>query len=366
MSHHYYEKRLEEDLEQIRSTVQEIAGLVEAGMKNSFHALLALDSELAYRTILADLPINRRTRRLDSQCHYFVARHLPSAGHLRFISSVMRLGIELERIGDYAVTICREAVHLEKPLEHRINQEAENIGRDVLQMFRQSIEAFLTGNADMADATMAYSDQVARACNLVFEELVEDETSQVRSRRDLLATLMIFSRFNRMASQAKNICEETVFAVTGATKQPKTYQVLFLDEGNDVLGPMAAAVARKAFPNSGQYETAGRTPADHLDSRFVDFMDSVGFEVRGEKPEAFRWTPGEVRRFHVIVGLNAAVKDLIGEVPFRTVALEWELDLPPESQASDEDARGRFEEINKSLAVQIRELMETLRGREAN
>ena len=39
-------------------------------------------------------------------CHSFVARHLPSAGHLRFVSSVLRLNVALERIGDYAVAIC--------------------------------------------------------------------------------------------------------------------------------------------------------------------------------------------------------------------------------------------------------------------
>ena len=43
-----------------------------------------------------------------------LARHLPSAGHLRFVSSVLRIDLELERIGHYAATICREALQLEQ------------------------------------------------------------------------------------------------------------------------------------------------------------------------------------------------------------------------------------------------------------
>ena len=69
------------------------------------HALLTRDRELAAEVILGDLPINREVRAIDALCHAFVARHLPSAGHLRFVSSVLRLNVELERIGDYAVTI---------------------------------------------------------------------------------------------------------------------------------------------------------------------------------------------------------------------------------------------------------------------
>ena len=65
--------------------------------------------------VLGDLVVNRRVRKLDSKCHAFVARHLPSAGHLRFVSSVLRLSIALERVGDYAVIIARELAQLESP-----------------------------------------------------------------------------------------------------------------------------------------------------------------------------------------------------------------------------------------------------------
>ena len=57
------------------------------------------DNELAYLTVLGDNPINRNSRKLDSLCHAFIARHLPSAGHLRLMSSIVRVNVALERIG---------------------------------------------------------------------------------------------------------------------------------------------------------------------------------------------------------------------------------------------------------------------------
>ena len=106
MSH--YEQRLEKDLDNIRSEVHQMATRVECAVQNSIHALITLNEDLANSVILGDGPINRQMRAIDSLCHQFIAVHLPSAGHLRLISSVIRINIILERIGDYAVTISRE------------------------------------------------------------------------------------------------------------------------------------------------------------------------------------------------------------------------------------------------------------------
>ena len=112
MSH--YKARLERDLDRIRGDLAAIADQVQDAVKVAVHVLLGADHDKASACILGDLPINRAVRRLDRACHGFIAVHLPSAGYLRRASSVMRINTALERIGDYAVTICREAVQLPK------------------------------------------------------------------------------------------------------------------------------------------------------------------------------------------------------------------------------------------------------------
>ena len=108
----HYEERLEQDLARLREGVAAVGEKVQKALDNAVRALLERDHELAYSTVLGDMPINRDVRGIDRRCHVFVARHLPSSGHLRFVSSVMRLNVALERIGDYAVAISREAVQL--------------------------------------------------------------------------------------------------------------------------------------------------------------------------------------------------------------------------------------------------------------
>src|SRR6056300_1407039 len=103
MSH--LEQRLEHDLNEIRDHIATMSTSVERALQGAFRALHEADDKLAFTTILSDLPINRMMRKIDRMCHAFIAVHLPSAGHLRFISSVICANIILERIGDYAVTI---------------------------------------------------------------------------------------------------------------------------------------------------------------------------------------------------------------------------------------------------------------------
>ena len=85
-THRIYEERLEKDLDKMRNRIAAIAGRIETGLKNALRALLDRDKALAYHTILGDNPINRDIQEIDQQAHFFVARHLPSSGHLRFIS----------------------------------------------------------------------------------------------------------------------------------------------------------------------------------------------------------------------------------------------------------------------------------------
>ena len=112
MSH--YEERLEQDLAGIRERISDIASRVETALEDSMKALLEGDRHIANMTVLRDNRINRISRRVDGQCHAFIAKHIPGAGHLRWISSVIRLNVVLERVGDYAVTISRESLQLSR------------------------------------------------------------------------------------------------------------------------------------------------------------------------------------------------------------------------------------------------------------
>ena len=360
MSH--YEERLEQDLGKIREQIAAMAGMVERGLNNAVHALQTGDRKLASTTILADHSINRWMREIDRLCHAFIAVHLPSAGHLRVLSSAIRANIAIERVGDYAVTIARVSQQLAAPPEGAMGRELERISSEAQMMLRQSITAFNERNAEMARATMVLEQEIEYDLDSVYSELTENAD---RERvKEVLSIFSVLTHLKRVADQAKNLCEETVFAVTGETKAPKVYNSLFLDEDNGCLSQMAEAVARKTFPASGNYSSAGREPAAALNPAMVEFMEQRGFDLAAASPKPLDLTHKSLVEKHVIVSLQGPVNDYIAKIPFHTTVLEWDVGSAPDGD-DDSQKTQRLETIYREIAVQVRDLMESLRGTDA-
>jgi len=352
----HLEERLEKDLGEIHNQVSKQAEMVEKAVGDAVHALQTGNRKLAYATVLNDLPINRAMRRIDRLCHQFIAVHLPSGRHLRLLSSVIRVNIELERIGDYAVTIARETVQLSRPLETRIAREMDRIASETLLMLRQSIRAFNDLNAETAKSTMLLNQQMESDLNDVYAEIMSERDSN--EIKETLAIFVIFNQLKRVADQAKNLCEDTVFAVTGDQKAPKRFKVLFIDEDNSGKSQMAEAIARKNYPESGEYLSAGRQAAPALNTNLAAFLEDRGQDLSNIQPKALTdLTEHTLADQHVVVSLEGEVSLYLPKVPFHTTALEWDISPLPEAG----DSQG-YENLYRELSLQIKDLMETLRG----
>jgi len=350
----HYEERLSLDLEEIRSELRNVGEQVQAGLDDAIRALQAHDVKLASETILGDMPINRATRGIDRLCHAFVARHLPSAGHLRFISSVLRINVALERVGDYAVKISRETVQLSAPPPSTVARHVEQMSHRVQGLLSKAIEAFHDGNAEMARGAKSTSGKRDSTFSLVFRDLLRAGKDSDRPLKDLFSLLVIFNSLERVGDQGKNICEETIFVATGETKGPKVFKLLFADERDDCATQLAAAYANKVFPASGHYSTAGWHAATSLDPGCVDFMEQHGLGVPAEAPAALDASHAALARYDVIVSLQPGMREQIQELPFTTVLLEWDVE------------KTSVEESYKEIGHRVRALMETLRGEGAD
>lgn len=360
----HYEQRLQRDVERIRDLVVAASNFAERAFEDAVKALITFDHPLAYRTALGDHKLNRDIRELDRLCHAFIARHLPSAGHLRFISSVLRINIAIERIGDYAVTIARETVQLSAPPPAELTGDIQTMAKQAARMLAQATEAFAAGNAEMARGTIAMAAQVDTTFDSVFDDLVRAGESEKRPLRDLFALLAAFNRIERVSDQAKNYCEEIVFAEAGETKPPKRYRVVFVDERNDGLSLMAEQIARKAFPESGSYASCGWAPARSLDDGFVAFMDRMGHDVDELSPTPCSEHLDPLDEVHVVVSLQGDPRDHLPPIPFHTVLQIWQMDAIPEGLDRDR-TDAALSTAYRDVAAHVEDLMTVLRGPEA-
>ncbi|OOZ36141.1 PhoU domain-containing protein [Solemya velesiana gill symbiont] len=354
MSH--LEERLEKDLNEIRTALAKQAEQVEKQVINAIRALQTGSRDQAYATVLNDHPVNREMRRIDRLCHSFIAVHLPSGSHLRLLSSAIRCNIELERIGDYAVTISREAVQLANPPSGEIERQLDNLATGAQAMLSQAVKAFNELNADLAEGTMVMADPVEHNLNEIYDAMMGGEAGT--DLKELFAIFVIFTNLKRVVDQAKNLCEETIFAVTGVQKRAKVYKVLFLERDGSFLAPMAEAIGNKLMASTGNFGSVAGEPGE-IESGLAAFLQERGIEFEPTRCRAIAdMTTHELASQHVVVGLDAPVSEFVENMPFHASVINWQLrDIEGEGEA-------RYEAAYRELAVRIKDLMSLIRGDE--
>mgnify|MGYP001811798345 FL=1 len=272
MSH--LEERMEADLNYIRDWLWNVGEDVEKALRNAKKILLLRDPDMAYDVILGDHPINRDSRQCDRLCHTFIARYLPGAGALREMASTIRINVILERIGDYAVTICRESLQLEAPLPEKFSAKIDAIADDSIEILAGARTAFREGNAEQAIALMQAAKRMEGRMDGFYDELfAEDDRMDATT---MMVIFVVFNMFKRVADQAKNVCDQTVFAVRGVAKLPKVYRILFLDQPGSELGQLAAAIGQKNFPDTAEFTCATPGVTEQPSDALLEFLAETG------------------------------------------------------------------------------------------
>ena len=349
-----YEERLSADLESIRGELRAVTNDVSNALKLAIQAIRQEDRDLLYEVVLGDLEINRKIRKIDALCHGFVARHLPAAGHLRFVSSTLRMTIGLERAGDYAVTISRVVLQLNTPLDKKIVGEIAQLAEASHNMLRDAMRAFLEGNVEMAQTTRRMGKRIAIAYDQLFQSLIEE--SPRRPRLELASLMTIFAKLDRFSDQSKNICEETIFAVTGEAKKPKVFRILFLDDQNDFLSHLAEGIAWKGFSKRGVFSSAGWTPSEELHPKLLPTADRFGLELRRARPSLVTGLDESPIEYHLVVTINSADSEKLHEVAYHTILQRWEVAVP------DPDSDESLDTCVRELTSHVNNLMEKLCG----
>ena len=101
--------RFHSELEAIDTTVVQLADLVADAIVDATRALLAVDLDRAEAVILGDTRIGKLGACLDVQIQGLIARQQPVAGDLRRLVSALRISADLERMGDLAVHVAKNA-----------------------------------------------------------------------------------------------------------------------------------------------------------------------------------------------------------------------------------------------------------------
>ena len=100
---HHYSQQFNADLEEIRTNVLAMGGLVEQQLGKAIDALRSTEIENAEEVVANDYKVNAFDVNIDERCTKILALRQPTASDLRLVLTVIKTTADLERIGDEAI-----------------------------------------------------------------------------------------------------------------------------------------------------------------------------------------------------------------------------------------------------------------------
>ena len=209
------QRHLDAELNGLKAKVLLMGKAVESQLQNALQALTARDATLAMRVIEHDRSVDTLDVEIDEDSLHLLARYHPTAGDLRFITTVMKIAGELERMSDLAVNIAERAIELNDEPQLKPYLDIPAMACRTIGMVRESLKAFVNRDAELARKVCRDDDFIDSLTEQLFRELLsfmlEDPRTITRSAR----LTFIGKYYERIADHATNVAELVVYMVEG-------------------------------------------------------------------------------------------------------------------------------------------------------
>jgi phosphate transport system protein len=210
-------KQFDADLEDIRSRVLQMGGIVEAQILAAINAFSSGDNDVISRVIDGERRVNTYEKEIDDACVHVVARRQPAAGDLRLVMGISKIVTDLERIGDEAEKIARMArsIYGRGALSIPRFVDVRQTGNLALALLRRVLDSMARLDADEARKLIAEDRLIDTEFRAIVRQLITYMMEDPRTISTALDIVWIAKAIERVGDHAKNIAEQVVYIVHG-------------------------------------------------------------------------------------------------------------------------------------------------------
>jgi len=206
---------LDRELREIKDHILRMGSMVEEAIRGALQALVDHDAEAALAIIEGDGRINEAQRAVSSLITATIATQQPVARDLRFLLTIDHVSYELERMGDHAGSVAKQARKLapEPPLKRYV--DLPEMGELGAALVHGVLRALVDVDQDEARRVASGDDAMDALYHRTFDEVLElmraDPANVDRGARILFAAHYL----ERIGDRVTNIAEDVVFLATG-------------------------------------------------------------------------------------------------------------------------------------------------------
>lgn len=213
-------KTFHEELDELQKDVLKMGDKVEIAVNKSLDALLTKNKDLAEEVVKEDDVIDEMHMSIEERSLHMLARQQPVAKDLRLLSSILKIGLHLERMGDYAFNIAKIVRRTANGTESKeILDIFNNMASTTRKVVAGSVKVFKDQDLKLAhtlpEIDVAIDDDFKKLIRTL-SKCLSDESCDVE-----WSTAMILASRNieRLADHAVDIGEQVIYLITGEMEE---------------------------------------------------------------------------------------------------------------------------------------------------
>src|ERR1700757_5269267 len=215
MASEHIARGYEEELRRLNNTVAEMGGLVESQLGTAIGAVMTRDTEMAARVVEGDVKVDQLERELDNLAIRLLALRQPVARDLREIFASLKIGSDLERIGDYAANVAKRSIALSQTPPVRPVYALPRMAHLAQVLIKEVIDAYVARDADKAYAVWMRDAELDEMYSSLFRELLTYMMEDPRNISACTHLLFMAKNIERIGDHATNIAEDLYYLVHG-------------------------------------------------------------------------------------------------------------------------------------------------------
>lgn len=206
-------EKYHKQLDDLKVFTEDLADQVSAAIEQSIKSLEESNPELAKEVIQGDQKADEQNQMIEKKCMELLALQQPMAGDLRRIIGVLKIGIDLERIGDLAVDVARVTIQLRDKSRMTKLEYIPGMADIARKMLEQSMEALRDDDADLARQTTKWDYEIDRLYVKTRDKLLKIVIENPEFINEAISLLMVNRQIERAGDHICNICEAIVYMV---------------------------------------------------------------------------------------------------------------------------------------------------------
>lgn len=208
-------KAFEMELSELHNDLLRMGSIVEKQIHLCIKSLAEKDEKLADEVIKNDDIVDDLMREIENKSIKLIAKQQPIATDLRFIFTCINIVTDLERMADHAVDIAKVTKRLKNQEYIKELVDIPRMGEIVSTMIKDGLDAYVERNLDKAYEVSKRDDIIDGIYKSVFSEMLEFMRNDNTKIEQAAQFLFVCKFLERIADHVTNICEWTIYIVTG-------------------------------------------------------------------------------------------------------------------------------------------------------